>query len=99
MHMYIVHDNIYTCTRMVRRERPEEDVSSPVLAGGVAGTPALFSLLKLSRLGFCATTGEGRGALDPLVSRRPPIPGTEAGSRGEGGAVGYRLSLNMYTPT
>lgn len=73
--------------------RPEEDVSSPVGAGGVRG----FSLLKLSRLGFCATTGEGRGALDPLVSRRPPVPGAEGGSRGEGGAVGIKVHVHKYT--
>ena len=61
--------------------------------GGVAGVPPLreFSLLKLSRRGFCATIGEGRGTFPPLVSLRPIIPGAAvlgggAGLRGEGGA-------------
>ena len=78
--------------------------SSPVGAGGGGGggaaiPPALreFSLLKLPRLGFCATMGEGRGTLAPLVSRRPPIPGAGAGggawSWGEGGAGG---SVYLY---
>ena len=60
--------------------------------GGVAGSPPLveLSLLKLSRLGFWATNGEGRGALPPLVSRRPPIAGAGAG----GGA----LSLGEVGP-
>lgn len=62
--------------------------------GGVAGTPPLLelSLLKLSRLGFWATRGEGRAALLPLVSRRPPIAGAGAGggalSRGDVGPEG-----------
>ena len=56
----------------------------------MAGTPPLveLSLLKLSRLGFWATMGEGR-ALLPLVSRRPTIAGAGSGgvalSRGEEG--------------
>ena len=59
--------------------------------GGVAGTLPVLSLLKLSLRGFWATSGEGRGALAPFVSRRPPIAGAGtgggAGSRGEGGAT------------
>ena len=55
--------------------------------GGVAGTPPLveLSLLKLSRLGFWATMGEGRA----LLQLGPPITGAGAGgvalSRGEEG--------------
>ena len=40
--------------------------------------------------------GEGRGALEPLVSRRPPSTGAGAGggakSRGEGGARGIMIT-------
>ena len=57
----------------------------------MAGTLPVLSLLKLSLRGFCATNGEGRGGLAPLVSRRPPIPGGGpgggAGSWGEGGTT------------
>ena len=58
----------------------------------MAGTPPLvaLSLLKLSLLGFWATSGDGRGALPPLVSRRPPIAGAGTG----GGA----LSLGEVGP-
>ena len=67
--------------------------------GGAAAElpPRLLTEFSLSRRGFRATMGEGRVTLEPLVSRRAPTTGAGggAGSRGEGGAMGGDVEIQV----